>query len=259
MHQRRYPRHAGFALTLAVALLTASAHNTLAVTRSYAGWASEVQKLGIKGYIKQPVVSPIFSSADLNWVGLCSDGCTSNSYVDGGSGLEWVQVGLYQGEFAGGSATTSVHIYYENMDPCGNYFADDLGAPPTNPYRVVVWNDGNGTSTYSCGGHTYTAYKFRYRLGPTSNPAISFIGKMRTIDGRADANTELHGLPTMGTNKFGCSSSTCNDTDYAIKVLQHDGVTWTHTWNGNPIGPDNPPYRNTVNFNWSFHTCPSSC
>ena len=82
---------------------------------------------------------------------------------------------------------------------------------------------------------------------------------MSTEDGRADAATDTTGSPDQGTNKFGCSSSSCDDVDYGIKVLQHDGTSWVSNWSAVSITPDNPPYRHTWNSYWSFQTCNSSC
>lgn len=107
----------------------------LAVTRNYSGYSMSGQKQGIKGYILQPDSGTISSpNAILSWVGLCSNNCANFNYFNGApDGPVWVQAGTYQGVFAGGTSTTSVHVYYENMTPCGDYHADDVGIPVTNP------------------------------------------------------------------------------------------------------------------------------
>lgn len=83
-------------------------HTTLA--NSYAGWAASADKRGIRGNIGQASVAPIYGEAVISWVGLCAFSCTSQPYADSGSGLQWVQLGVYQGEFAVGSSPGSTHM-----------------------------------------------------------------------------------------------------------------------------------------------------
>jgi len=223
----------------------------------YAGWSAAYEKLGIKGYIKQPV-SPggnISTGFISSWIGVCAYDCLEQPYADGGSGYQWVQLGMYQGALGDVVSTSSVHIYYENEDPCGDYHNLDFGAPPSNPYRFAVWYPGGGTNLYHCGnGAPYPAYTFNFRKGATTTPVFAY-GHMSTIDGRADANTERSGTPALPTSNFGCSTSSCGNTAYAIEVLQHNGVDWVNNWSAESRGPANPPYRHTFVNYWSFETC----
>jgi hypothetical protein len=146
-------------------------------------------------------------------------------------------------------------MYYENMDPCGAYHSKDLGAPPSNPYRYVVWYPGAASHLYTCSnGAPYNGYSFSFRKGGTTTPVFAY-GTMSTNDGRADANTEWHGSPTQPWIYFGCSSSSCSDPAYGIDVLQHNDVDWVNNWSADPIGPSNPPFLLTLNQYWSFKTC----
>lgn len=206
-------------------------------------------------------MAPIYGEAVISWVGLCAFSCTSQPYADTGSGLQWVQLGTYQGEFAVGSSPGSTHMYYENVDPCGDYYKDDLGAAPY-PYWYMVKYDGDGLENFRCAnGVPYYAYVFAYKKGAAgTNPF--FYGAMDTLDGRADANIEYHATPAAGVTYFGCTSFTQCDNEAAGIEVQGDGGNWDLCCaNVDSIGPGNPPYRKTFNNFWSFKTCrlSSSC
>jgi hypothetical protein len=223
---------------------------------SYAGWGAAIEKLGIKGYIEQHTLGTVAGS-DLvaSWFGLCANACNAQPYADSGSGVQWVQLGMYQGSFSGASSPSAVRMYYENMDPCGDYHSLDVGAPPSNPYRFVVWYPGGGSHLYTCAnGAPYNAYTFNFRKGGTTAPVFA-TGWMSTSDGLAQANIEWHGSPTQSTIYFGCSAGSCGDSDFGVRVLQHNGTDWVDKWSAITIGPSNPPWRRTFNSYWSFRTC----
>jgi hypothetical protein len=102
----------------------------------YGGYSAIGQKQGIRGYILQPDSGTINApNALLSWIGLCANNCAFFNYYNGDpDGPVFVQLGMYQGVCAAGTSTTSVHVYYENMTPCGDYHADDVGIPVSNPY-----------------------------------------------------------------------------------------------------------------------------
>ena len=255
-------RQSRFAAVWAACLVLSLPNSTTAVTvHSYAGWATTSDRQGIKGYIQQVDPGTIAAGeAVLSWVGLCAFVCTAHAYADGGSGLQWVQLGMYQGDFACCASSASVHIYYENMSPCGDYYSGDVGAPGPNPFFFQVHYDEEGVKSFHCAnGAQYNGYQFNYKKGSGSSTAF-YSGVMQPNDGRADANTELLNTPAEDISKFGCSSSSCSNQDFGIHL--HGPNSW-FLWDtgtaARSIGPDNPPYRNTFNSYWSFKTCKVAC
>jgi hypothetical protein len=249
-------------VTVAVAVAVfASTSSTLALTRAYAGWHAASAKEGVRGAIVMPAVaSSITGEAVISWVGLCGDFCANNPYVDYGTGKQWVQLGVWQGEFGAGSAPTSVHMYYENMDPCGDYYVDDLGTSPSTFWGQVRY-DGAGLQQFQCGsGIPFWGYVFAFKKGSSANAPFVY-GVMQTEDGRADANTEWHNTPAAGNTWFGCSTSTqCDNSAWGIQV--NGGSGWSNCCqNASSIGPANPPYRLDFHSYWAFKTCrfASSC
>lgn len=250
-------------LALATAVITAAllAPPVLGVANRYAGWAGPVDKLGIRGYILQPATgTSITGEAVISWIGLCADMCSPQPIVGGGGNTyyQWVQLGMYQGEFAAGSSPTSVHVYYENVDPCNVYWKDDLGIPYSNPHWFRVMYDDLGQRNYTCpNGVPYTGYRFGYKKGhvPTADPFV--YGVMSVTGGRADANVELHETPVIPTVYFGCASTATCLSDYGIE-MKGSGGNW-HLCCDSPlsIGPANPPYRKTINNYYSFKVCPT--
>ena len=248
------------AFTAALVALAVIAQPALATTFSYAGYNAVADKHGIRGYIQQGDSGNVTGEAVLSWVGLCGYSCSVHSYADSGSGLEWVQLGMYQGEFAAGSSTAVVSQYYENVDPCGTYYKDDLTPPDQNrQFYSVKWNEQSAQTFYCPNGAPFSGYTFELKKGqPSNNPF--FYGVMGTNDGRADANTELHDTPPEAIAYFGCySPGSCNNQNYGLELTNQAGDGWV-LWQGNAnsIGPDNPPYRHKYNDYWSFRTCGSA-
>lgn len=167
--------------------------------------------------------------------------------------------GPWQGE--GGSAVAS-HGFYENVDPCHEYHAESVGfSPNVNAQFFLVKYTGDGLEgPFTCPGTqspNYYAYKFQLKKGsPNNNPF--FYGYMRTLDGRADANTEVHGSPPIPYSYFGCDSAgSCSDADYGVEVYGTSGWNLCCA-NERSIGPANPAYRHTYDQYWAFRTFPTS-
>jgi hypothetical protein len=221
-----------------------------AVTRTYAGHISTANYRGIRGYISQQLTTSVSSGAVLAWIGLCSDMCSSP--------MEWVQIGTFQGHFAAGSSATEVHMYYENRDPCGTYYANDIGKRPTKTYFYLVRYDGNAAKQFTCpNGVPFLGYTFFYKKGSSTSSPF-FYGVMSTKGGRADANTEVHNSPPQGVNYFGCSDLSCSDTAYGIELYK--SATGWSLWTENATRVAyKPPYLQTFNNYWSLKTCPSAC
>lgn len=226
-----------------------------AVGANYTGWGPTAVKGGIRGYLMQATYPTFGNGAVFSWLGLCGYGCVKTAPVDGGSPqLQWVQTGLFQGYFAGGSSLSAVHMYYENKDPCNDYYADDIGAPPDQPYFFLVKYDGAGAKTFHCSNGTpFTGYSFLYKKGSSASTPF-YWGVMGTDDGRADANTEWNSPTYYPTSYFGCRTSTnCTNSAYGIEVY---GSSWKLCC-GNPrsIRPANPPWRHTYSDYWGFKSC----
>ena len=245
---------------LALGLGTPSASSGVVLIR-YAGWSPVADKNGIRGYIRQPDSGTV-TDPDVvaSYVGLCGYGCTEHAYVGGGSGYQWVQLGVFQGWFKNGYSPNVPHVYAENVDPCGNYYADDFGAPVSTASWFRVAYDDNGSFTSNCaGGVPFTAYEFVYKQGSSQAADWPFFwGVMGTNDGRADAATEIHNAPSEATVHFGCLSTSTCIAESGIEVESNSGWVLCCT-NVESRGPHNPPYRNTIENYWAFKTCQNSC
>jgi hypothetical protein len=216
----------------------------------YAGHAGTAVWFGIDGYLRQSQTAPIpDTTAHWVWIGLTN-----------GDASEWVQTGTYQGSFAGGTSLAAVHIYYENMNPCGDYFAKDKGAPPSANYPYYINYGGQPSQTIGCNdGSHRTAFAFPYRKGSFGNLPF-FTGFLSWTQDYPQALTETYFYPTIGTDYLGCQDSggVCFNQSYGIHVYTQNS-TWA-IWTG-PAGyvNANPPYRHTYNNYWSVATCPVAC
>ena len=224
---------------------------------SYAGYHSAADKHGIRGYIQQLDSATVArDTAIFSWIGLCAYGCSEHSFSNGGSGYQFVQVGMYQGYSAAGNSPSVVSQYYENVNPCNQYFKDDLTPPDQNrQFYSLKWN-GNSAGSFQCpDGTAYSGYRFEFKKGqPTNDPF--FVGRMGINDGEAAAMTERHGTPIMDKAFFGCySPGSCNNQSYGLNLTNDAGTGWV-LWQGFAHSiEDNPPYRHTYNTYWSFRTC----
>lgn len=258
----RMPRRRRRFATVAVGVLFLmgfATDTTFAVVKKYAGVIASGQKQGIRGYILQPDSGTVSSPETvLSWIGLCGNNCAAFNYYNGDpDGPVWVQLGMYQGDFKGGTSTTSVHVYYENMTPCGDYHADDIGIPVSNPYWFRVQYNGGGLQSFTCDtiSGPHTGYKFGYKKGSSTN-ADFFQGWMTTLDGRADANTEWHDTPPQATVYFGCASSATCLPDYGIGVRSLS--QWGLCCSAVSEEHGNPPYMHLISVYYSFRTCQTS-
>jgi hypothetical protein len=242
----RRPRIGVLVATVLVAFVL-SAGPVAAATPVYGGWQTTNFK-GIEGYLRQNVTS---STTGLHavWITLCGHNSCG----------EWLQTGTYQGSFAGGSSPGSVHVYYENVDPCGSYYKGDLGAPGSADYPYRISPNG-GARSFTCpNGVPFTGYSYAYRKGSYSSTPF-FYGVISTSDGLAMAKTEVQGGAPVNYDFFGCDPGlTCADGAYGIELLA--GTTWRR-WSAtdsSTASHGNPPYLHTFQSHWSFKTCPVSC
>jgi len=224
-----------------------------------AGWSAANPKEGIRGYIRQPT-DGIKVDAVASWIGLCDDDCANQNYVIGGAGPVWVQLGLVQGDWRGGSARSAVQMYYENVDPCGDYYSEPLGVPPSQPYFFVVKYDGSGIQHLDCpDGTPYLGYMFAFKKGSSANNPF-FVGSMNSTMGRADAETEVDSGATQPTTNFGCQDfAQCDNSAYGIETKNSTGwhLCCTNATSKPSSGPDDPPWRYTYHEYWAFKTCQS--
>ena len=231
---------------------------------TYAGWGATSDKEGVLGYISQDDADN-YVSINASWIGLCSTGCAALVPVNGYTKhAEWVQQGVIQGSnWAGtGASPTHVRFYYENWNPCNEYFALADAAAPSSPYFFQIKYAGTSLTLHHCGnGFPYYAYNFNYRRGSSTVPF--FGGALQTTDGRADANTEVHENQPFGNAWFGCKAAyTCDNDNYGIEV--NGGSGWNLCCSTpRAIGPvdvahepgSQNPYRFTYNLAWSFKNC----
>lgn len=146
-------------------------------------------------------------------------------------------------------------MYYENVDYCGSYYKQDLGAPPSANYFYSIKYNGAGRKRYNCPNTVpFYGYTFEYRKGSSSTPF--FYGVLSTGSGLAMAKTEVQGNPPLSLVYYGCSNLSCNDTPYAIMLFLSAWSLWTAS---STSSNGNPPYLRTFNSYWSFKTCPTSC
>lgn len=249
-------RSALVAASVAMISLALAAPPAFAVTFRYAGVSATSDKLGIRGYILEPTRSdPVDSNSDWigSWIGLCAYSCTNHSYVGSGSGLQWVQLGMFQGLFKGGYSPSYVHLYYENEDPCGAYHGDDVGSPSSNPLWFRVQYDGSGLHNYTCAnGTAYTAYRFEFKKISSGSTAF-YTGKMLVTNGRADANVELHNSPAQPNIYFGCASSSTCLSDYGIYTQSSSG--WSLMNSTSNEFESTPPFLQIIHGDYSFKVC----
>lgn len=233
-------RHAaGIALAMAV-ILPASA-----AAAGYGGWQT-TSASGVNGYIQQAVTAST-SNLHAAWVNLCWANCA-----------QWVQIGTFQGTFRGGTSLTAVHMYYENQDVCGSYFALDKGAPPSSDYPYAVFWDGKPSWSVTCpNGSHRTGFTYKYTKGGVTTTPIYF-GTGQADAGLPIAVTEIQGTALENTDYFGCDAAhACSSSSYGLHLF--NGTTW-RSWT-DPSQPQhaNPPFVRTFHNFWAFKTCPAAC
>lgn len=229
-----------------LALLPLMASSVLAASPTYAGWSSNGYWKGVNGYLRQAVTGAT-AALHANWINLCPrTGCS-----------KWVQTGTFQGEFAGGSSHSAVHILYENVDGCGDYYRGDLGAPPSLDYPYGL-NYSGAVISIQCDLHDHQdAFQYRYTKGGVTT-APFFLGTMPSVDGTAISATELQGNPPISTDYFGCDPGlACSQTAYGLHL--YNGSTWS-SWTAPSTKLEaQPPWLHTFHNFWSFKTCPAAC
>lgn len=240
----------GFAVaTLLTLSLVLSATPVLAVTRAYAGYGSNATWSGIDGYLRQSTSVPLSGTqAHVNYINVCGLNCAT-----------WVQTGTYQGlSPLGDHNYTAVHVYYENVDACGDYYFHDQGAAPSADYPYYLTWDGGSSYQQTCfDGSRHIAYLWQWRKGSVTSTPF-FIGDLGFTAGQASAATEVHDGATIGTDYYGCDpNKACSSGGYGIHVFS--GSSWSSLTNASAIGPYNPPYLRTFHNYWAFATCPVSC
>ncbi len=234
-------------LATACLVLAFSSGPALAVNPNYAGWQTQaVHWHGIDGYLRQ---STTVSTSGLHaiWITICGDCFT-----------HWVQTGTYQGVFQGGSSQAAVHVYYENVDACGDYYAGDKGVPPAPDYAYYLMWDGASSHNIVCqNGDHQAAYTFEYRKGSVGNTPFHY-GTLPTSDGMALAKTEIQGAPPINTDYFGCDPNrACGNGSYGLHLF--NGTSWLGWTGASTKSEFQPPWLHTYNNYWSFKTCPASC
>jgi hypothetical protein len=238
------------ALVATSILFVQGATPALAVTSAYAGYVGTTTYRGIDGYIRQSGTVPLSGlQGHAVWINLCNSTCS-----------EWAQTGTYQGTFEGGSSLSAVHVFHENVNPCGEYTADDDLAPASANYPYYINDDGQGLRTLVCpDGSHLSAYRFLYRKGSFGATPF-FTGYMSSNYNDPSAMTETHDAPPINTDYLGCQApGVCSNGSYAIHVYTASS-TWI-SWTG-PTDPpyhSNPPFLHTYHNFWAFATCPSAC
>ncbi len=220
---------------------------TLATNPRYGGYATSNYYSGVSGYIDQSVTSST-TAFHAAWITICPNSDCGH----------WVQIGTYQGDFAGGSSPSAVHVYYENADACGDYHVLDKGVPNLHNYPYAVyWNGGSSRLQLCNNGDHRLAYDFAFRKGPIPNVPFAF-GTIGASSGTAEALTELQNSPPEGTDWFGCDDShLCTSSTWGMQLFT--GSSW-QSWTSPSTKFENlPPAVHTYHNYWSFKTCPSSC
>jgi hypothetical protein len=234
------------AVTAAMGLLLQTTGSTLAADPTYGGYQTTGNWNGINGYLRQTTTAST-SGAHFQWINVCAhNDCT-----------HWVQVGTYQGSFRGGTSSAAVHVYYENVDACGDYYAGDKGAPPSADFPYgLAWN-GQASSNISCNnGDHHTGFTFKYTKGGVSNTPF-FYGTLPTKDGIIGAKTEMQSA-LESTDWFGCNASGgCTTSLYGLHLL--NGATWSLQTANSVASTSNPPFLHTYNSFWSYKTCATAC
>ena len=233
------------ACLVAVATIHAVGSPVLAAGPAYAGWQTTYWR-GVNGYLRQ---STTVSTTGLHavWINVCPrTGCAN-----------WVQEGTYQGVFAGGSSPSAVHIYYENVDGCGDYYRGDVGMPGSADYPYGL-NYSGTVQSIQCGLPDHQdAFQYRYTKGGVTNTPF-FLGTLPTVDGYVISSTELQGNPPINTDYFGCDPAlACSQSAYGLHV--YNGSSWS-SWTGPSTKLEaQPPWLHTFHSFWAFKTCPASC
>lgn len=219
-------------------------------THCYAGYFTGGYYLGVDGYIRQsgttPLTSPQFHA---DWINVCEQG----------NCLHWVQTGDYQGFLPNSNSASSVHMYDENMDQCGRYFQNDVGAAPQADYAFYITYDGLGAYNQTCpNGVPSTFYVFEYRKGSWTSVPF-FYGQLAAMSGQIRVETELYpnqSVP-LGTDYYGCDSNkNCTNSGYGLHIYSGTWALWTS--GGSPRN-DDPPYLHTYHSYWAYATCNVAC
>jgi len=154
---------------------------------------------------------------------------------------------------------SSVHVYVENMDPCGAYLSHDYGAPIASDAFYKLAYNNSGAHNFTCSnGVPFQGYTFSYYQGTTQ---LLFNGVMTTNNGLAYAKTEVHNGSPITYNFIGCDPGlTCASSSYGLHVAS-SSLAWS-LWDSSKSSTAihyNPPFLHTFNNYWSFKTCPVSC
>jgi hypothetical protein len=204
------------------------------VNPRYGGWQTTGNYQGVNGYVYQALTGST-TGMHASWINLCA-------YNDC---AHWVQLGTYQGTMTAGVNPSAVHVYYENVDACGDYYVDDRGAPSSanQLYWLYRYSSSSYQQTCNNGSH-HTAWDFAFKMGPlVVNPF--HYGTLPTSTGLALAKTELQNSPPENTDYFGCDSShTCGSSSgYGMKLMS--GGSWS-TWTASSVHSNaQPPFLHT--------------
>lgn len=234
------------AIAAAVTFILLTAPVALA-SSAYGGYIPNSSWEGVDGYIRQSgTVST--TAAHFDWITVCN-----NANCD-----EWVQQGTTQGCWNGGCSTSSVVMYTEILDVCGDYYPTNWSAPPSPDYPYYLYYNGGGARTILClNGSKRTGYYFDFARG--SLGGVFTQGALDTTTGEIQAATEVNPPGSViGTDYYGCDASkSCGNQSYGMHL--YNGSSWT-TWTAASTKlTGNPPFVHTYNNYWSFATCPISC
>jgi hypothetical protein len=213
----------------------------------YAGDATYNGWWGVDGYIRQSGSTPLSLPQHHN-VGF--------SVCEGDYCGHMVQTGEYQGFLPYSSSPSTVHMYYENFDNCGQYYQGDVGAPPQPDYAFYITYDFHGPRTGFCPDHSaWTYYQFEYRKGSWNSVPFHY-GQLGSPYGVVVGQTEVYPSQTIpyGTDYTGCDTSMhCQSGGYGVHLYNGGWNLWTNDEVAQP--PGNPPYFHRYQTYWAWATC----
>lgn len=235
-------------VVLTVAALFAMAPSPVQAVNYYGGWQTVNKFQGIRGYLFQSVTSPVQNGVVASWINICGPNCSTS----------WVQMGLLQGQFAGGDSLDYPRMFRETLNVCGVYKSKVLAAPsPIGPpffslKKIQAVN-------YDCGVEVVPAYSFEYKKGDFESTATAFYTSyLEDPSGIIIAKTERQGTAPIGVSRYGCAGpSACHNADFGLRI--NNGSGWNLWTVNSQSSSHNPPFLETFENYWSYRTCGTPC
>jgi len=241
------------AAVVSISLILSASYALATDLHTYAGYQSSLYGYsGIDGYIRQSTSTTLSPNQEHNvWLEICGADCSTG---------EWAQMGTFQGTWRAGTSPSAVHMYFESIDACNDYYARDFGTVPLGtadqPFNIA-W-DGKATQRVECSNGDHKAeFNYAFRNGSFTSLPVDY-GYLPTSYGDGEMYSEVVNGATIGTDYVGCDANrACSNGGYGVHT--YDGTNWALWTTGAAAKSDQPPYLKSYQTYWAFASCNVAC